>query len=101
MAKEKAVFLRKWRDQNPFSKYPAVHMEYLYRGKTYIITDEHNGYSEPMWVKHKNEQKRIDREIELESKPGKPFSYEEYGQAGFDFFYEWLENESKTQTRRE
>lgn len=55
----KATFTGKVRDRNGY----AVHLFYEYRGHEYMVTDEHNGYSEPMWVKHKNEQERIDREI--------------------------------------
>ena len=55
-----------------------------------MVTDEHNGYSEPMSVKHKNEQERIDREIEEENKPKKEFKYEDSAQYGFDLFWEYI-----------
>lgn len=61
----KAEYIGKVRDKNGY----AVHLFYKYRGREYMVTDEHNGYSEPMWVKHKNEQERIDRIIEEESRP--------------------------------
>ena len=82
----KAIYKGKRHD--PFSD--AVHLFYEYRGKEYIVTDEHNGYSEPMWVKHKNEQDRIDREIADASKPIEPYTYEGSGQEGFDLLFELL-----------
>lgn len=71
----------------------AVHLEYEYRGKRYWVTDEHNGYSEPMWVKHKNEQERIDREIEEKAKPKIPARYEDTAEYGFTLFWDYVESE--------
>lgn len=72
----------------------AVHLFYEYKGKEYIVTDEHNGYSEPMWVKHKNEQERIDRELEQAKQPSKPIRYEDTAQAGFDLFFDYVEGKT-------
>lgn len=44
----------------------AVHLFFEYRGHEYMITDEHNGYSEPMHRKHQYEQNKIDELIESE-----------------------------------
>lgn len=85
----KAKFTGKVRDRNGY----AVHLFYEYRGREYMVTDEHNGYSEPMWVKHRNEQERIDREIEDEAKPRAEWTYEGSGQEGFDLFWEYVEEE--------
>lgn len=82
----KAEFIGKCRDR--FG--PAVYLMYRYRGHEYMICDEHNGYSEPMWVKHKNEQDRIDKIIEEESKPKKEFRIEDTAQYGFDLFWEYV-----------
>lgn len=70
-----ATFKSKVYDKNGY----AVHLFYEYRGHEYMVTDEHNGYSEPMWVKHKNEQERIDRIIDLDNRPsvGKPTDWNE------------------------
>lgn len=65
----------------------GVDLFYRYRGKEYVITDEHNGYSEPMWVKHKNEQARIDRE--LDTPPSKSSGCT--AQEGFDMFWHYCE----------
>lgn len=83
---DKAVYKGKVRDRNGY----AVHLFYEYRGHEYMVTDEHNGYSEPMSVKHKNEQDRIDREIAEAAKPKKPVKYEETAQYGFDLFWEYV-----------
>lgn len=59
----KAKFVGKVRDRNGY----AVHLFYEYRGHEYMITDEHNGYSQTMAEKHREEQMRIDKEIEAEN----------------------------------
>ena len=56
----KATYKYKVRDRNGY----AVHLFYEYRGHEYMVTDEHNGYSQSMWEKHREEQQRIDRMIE-------------------------------------
>lgn len=86
MKTQKAKFIGKVKDKNGY----AVHMFYEYRGHEYMITDEHNGYSEPMFVKHKNEQERIDKIIEEEQKPKKPYKYEDSGEYGFNLFWEYI-----------
>lgn len=86
MAKYKATFKGKVKDRNGY----AVHLFYEYRGHEYMVTDEHNGYSEPMWVKHRNEQERIDREIEEAAKPQKPYRYEDTAEYGFNLFWEYV-----------
>ena len=57
----KAKFVGKVRDKNGY----AVHLFYTYRGREYMITDEHNGYSQTMAEKHREEQMRIDKEIKM------------------------------------
>lgn len=56
----KAKYTGKVRDRNGY----AVHLFYEYRGHEYMITDEHNGYSETMAEKHRDAQQRIDRFID-------------------------------------
>ena len=51
-----AKYLGKTLDDNGY----AVHLFYEYRGHEYMVTDEHNGYSETMRTKHLWEQQRID-----------------------------------------
>ena len=71
-----AIYKGKCRDKNGY----AVHLFYEYRGREYMITDEHNGYSETMKTKHRIEQERIDKLID-ESDHGngnsKPFDIDE------------------------
>ena len=71
-----AIYKGKCRDKNGY----AVHLFYEYRGHEYMITDEHNGYSETMKTKHRIEQERIDKLID-ESDHGngnsKPFDIDE------------------------
>ena len=88
MPKYKAKFTGKVRDKNGY----AVHLFYEYRGHEYMVTDEHNGYSEPMWVKHKNEQERIDREIDSQFKPSASC---EPAEVGLNLFFDYVENPEK------
>ena len=59
----KAIYKGKCCDPNGY----AVHLFYEYRGHEYMVTDEHNGYSESMAEKHAIEQERIDRIINMEN----------------------------------
>lgn len=56
----KSTYKGKVRDRNGY----AVHLLYEYRGREYMITDEHNGYSETMAEKHRKEQDRIDEMLD-------------------------------------
>lgn len=88
MSKYPATFKNKVYDKNGY----AVHLFYEYRGMEYMITDEHNGYSEPMWVKHKNEQERIDRILKIEEEQKKTkILYENSADYGFQIFWDALE----------
>lgn len=82
----KATYKGKLKDKNGY----AVHLFYEYRGHEYMVTDEHNGYSEPMSMKHKYEQERIDRIIEEKNKPKTEYKYEDSAQYGFDMFWEYV-----------
>lgn len=74
----KAKYVGKCYDKNGY----AVHLFYSYRGKTYMITDERNGYSETLATKHHNEQRRIDEALDFKGKAT------EDAQIGFDLFFE-------------
>lgn len=69
----------------------GVDLMYEYRGREYMVCDEHNGYSESMAEKHRREQERIDNDIENESKPKKPFVYEDTAEYGFELFWQYVE----------
>ena len=66
MSNYPATFKRKSYEENFGGKGYKVNLFYEYRGHEYMITDERNGYSEPMWAKHRYEQERIDKIIALE-----------------------------------
>ena len=89
--KEKARFTGKVYDRNGY----AVHLFYEYRGHEYMITDERSGYSEPLYVKHKNEQDRIDKEIEDEQRPKKEYRYEDTAEYGFNLFWNYVEEKEE------
>lgn len=70
----------------------GVDLFYEYRGHEYMITD--NGWygdHEPLWVKHKNEQARINEIIEWEQKPKKEYKYEDSAEYGFEVFWKEVE----------
>lgn len=83
----KAIFKGKVRDENGY----AVHLFYEYRGYEYMVTDGHNGYSEPMREKHRYEQERIDRLIESKKEEKTEWKYEDSAEEGFDTFWEFVE----------
>ncbi len=86
----KAVYKYKVRDK--FSR--AVYLFYEYRGHEYMVCDEHNGYSEPMWLKHRKEQEQIDRWIEEENVPEKEYRYEDTAEYGFNLFWDYVNGEA-------
>lgn len=79
----KAKYIGKCRDKNGY----AVHLFYNYRGYEYMITDEHNGYSESLAEKHKYEQNRIDAIIAQKEKQAQNETTEEID---FDKLIEWM-----------
>ena len=79
----KAKYIGKCRDRNGY----AVHLFYSYRGYEYMITDEHNGYSESLAKKHKYEQKRIDEAIAEKEKQAQKGTTEEID---FNKLIDWM-----------
>ena len=77
----KAIYKGKVRDKNGY----AVHLFYEYRGHEYMITDEHNGYSESMATKHRIAQKRIDDMIDGKYRATEP------AEEGLNYFFEITE----------
>lgn len=70
----------------------AVTLFYEYRGQEYMVTDEHNGYSETMAQKHRAEQERIDRMLAMPPCTGE--NHPEYtGEAekAFDMWWRYIE----------
>lgn len=88
----KAKFICAIKGDNRFGKaWEHTDLEYEYRGYTYIVTKDNNGYmGTPLWKQHQEEQERIDRMIENKEKPIKEQKYEGSGQEGFDLFWEFV-----------
>lgn len=65
-----------------------IHLEYEYRGHRYEVTENRNKGNIPLSWQHKNEQGRIDTLIETESKPKKPFRYEDTADYALELFWQ-------------
>lgn len=85
----KAKFVRKYYQRN-FSDH-FLYMDYEYRGRIYTVWENLRKGNEPLSWQHAMAQAEIDREIEEEAKPKKPFKYEDTAQAGFDMLWEYFE----------
>lgn len=79
----KAKYIGKHKDRNGY----AVHLFYNYRGYEYMITDEHNGYSESLVEKHRYEQKKIDKVIEEKERQAHKETTEEID---FNKLIDWM-----------
>ena len=66
-------------------------LTYLYRGKQYKVIDYGWHGGEPLSWQHKNEQAKIDKEIELESKRMNSDFVEEPAEAGLEMFWKSFE----------
>ena len=65
-----------------------IHLEYEYRGHLYEVTENRCKGNIPLSWQHANEQSRIDELIEMESKPKKPYRYEDTAEYGFELFWQ-------------
>lgn len=90
---KKAVFVKVLRNTDPFDRHAWEHLDllYTYRGHEYIVTKHNNGCMDSLKGQHEFEQARIDRIIENENKPAG--TYETSGQAGFDLFWNSMEED--------
>lgn len=68
----------------------AVHLFFEYRGHEYMVTDTHNGHSEPMHKKHQYEQSRIDHLIGSEHCEAKEWQYEGSADEAVALFMEYM-----------
>lgn len=90
----KAKFVGVSRDRNPREAWKHTELWYEYRGHEYCVVKDNNGYmGTPLAVQHREEQERIDREIEAQSKPIPEWKYEGSGQEGFDLFWKYMNGE--------
>ena len=88
---KKAKFLRKYYGKGYDREF--VYMIYEYRGHEYTVYENMAKGNEPLAWQHRQEQDLIDRLIEEQSRPKKPYRYEDSWQAGVDAFYDALDND--------
>lgn len=62
-------------------------MDYSYRGKEYTVYENGAKGNEPLAWQHRSAQDEIDRLIELENKPKKPYRYEDTAEYAIDLFF--------------
>lgn len=67
-----------------------VYLVYEYRGHEYTVYENTAKGNEPLAWQHRNEQARIDRLIEEQSRPKKPYRYEDSAQHGIDCFFDYI-----------
>lgn len=91
---KKAKFLRKYHGNGFDFDADMFYLDYMYRGHKYTVyytVYENAKGTEPLSWQHRSAQARIDRLIEEENKPKKP--YEDSAQAGFDLFWRLIGEE--------
>lgn len=86
---KKAKYIGKYVDTS-FGQH-IVSLEYEYRGKRYTVTENLNKGNIPLSWQHRNAQIEIDARIERESKPKKPYRYEDSAEYAFNLLYEYFE----------
>lgn len=64
----------------------SVELEYEYRGETYWIHIHNTKGNEPLAWQHRNEQTRIDKELELREKIKENHEPVETAEEGFEYF---------------
>lgn len=85
---KKAKFIRKYYGRGYDRDF--VYLDYEYRGREYTVYENRAKGNEPLSWQHRSEQARIDRLIELENKPKKPYRYEDSAQYGLDCFFAYI-----------
>lgn len=85
----KAKYIGKYVDTS-FGQY-IIQLEYEYRGMRYIVTENRSKGNEPLSWQHQREQDWIDRVIEIESKPKKPFDHADSCEAVLDKLWNYFE----------
>ena len=69
----------------------SVELEYEYRGETYWIHIHNTKGNEPLAWQHRNEQARIDKELELREKIKENHESVETDEDWLDYFFRMLE----------
>ena len=65
-----------------------IHIESEYRGHRYEVTENRCKGNITLYRQHENEHRSIDKLIEMESKPKKPYRYEDTAEYGFELFWQ-------------
>lgn len=89
---KKAKFIRKYYGRGYDRDF--VYLVYEYMGHEYTVSENRAKGNEPLAWQHRQEQDLIDRLIEEQSRPKKPYRYEDSWQAGVDAFYDALGEDS-------
>ena len=87
----KAKFIRKYYGTG-FDR-DFVYLVYEYRGHEYTVYENRAKGNEPLSWQHKTEQAQIDAIIEAESRPKKPYRYEDSAAYGLDLFMRYVNGE--------
>lgn len=87
MRQYEAQYIGKTYDRNGYD----VHLFYQYRGYEYMITKYKCETNETLRVQHQQKQDRIDRIIEEEMKPQKPYRYEDTADYAMEQFMKMVE----------
>lgn len=77
-------------------------LTYEYKGHEYDVIDGGwKGGEQPLYIQHRDEQQRIDREIEERNnqKPEKPYRYEDTAEYGFKLFWDYVEGDRELPSR--
>lgn len=88
----KAKFIRKYYGRG-YDR-DSVYLVYEYRGHEYTVYENMAKGNVPLAWQHRDEQANIDNLIEEQSRPKKPYRYEDSWQAGVDAFYDALGEDS-------
>ena len=88
MKQHKAKYNGMTYDRNGYN----MHLFYTYRGHEYMITKYRHETNETLKAQHQWEQHRIDKIVEEEMKPQKPYRYEDTVDYAMKKFFEMVEN---------
>ena len=83
---KKAKFIRKYYGRGYDRAF--VYLVYEYSGHEYTVYENRAQGNEPLAWQHRAEQDQIDRLIEEQSRPKKPYRYEDSAQYALDLLFE-------------
>lgn len=91
---KKAKFIRKYYGRGYDRDF--VYLAYEYRGREYTVYENRAKGNEPLSWQHRNEQAHIDSLIEEQSRPKKPYRYEDSAEYAFSLFLDYVETGDET-----